>query len=104
MRKIIFALFLLAIIVPSMAELDLNQTIYLNGFSDGYQLGVLAVMARGNTTAAEEYNTLIQQYNDQLNATLTPEDAKLQWLAFVPMPDFSWYPEVLKQPFSDPWE
>lgn len=102
---------ILLLILPACAKADfnqsassgtdssINQSAYLNGFNEGYKLGVLVILAQNNATIAEEYNVLVQQHNDLLNKTLSEEDAESNKLAKVPMPSSA----LSKKP-SDPWD
>ncbi len=102
MIKSIFIIAMLALILPACAKLDSNQTMYLSGFNEGYRLGVLSVLAQSNSTAAQEYNALVQQHNDRLNKTLSPQDVKNKLLALVPIPTIK-VPAVQAKP-QDPWD
>ncbi len=110
MIKSIFIIAMLALILPACAKPDsnqsinqTNQTMYLNGFDEGYKLGVLAVLAQSNTTIAQEYNALVQQHNDLLNKTLSAEGAKAKLLAKVPLSIPAAASEAPAKP-SDPWD
>ncbi len=94
---------LLALIGLACGMTD-TQKAYIDGINDGFYLGELAWQARGNTTAAQLYNQEILKYNAFLNSTLNESEYALEELAPIPEPDLSWYPEILKQPFEDPWE
>lgn len=83
----------------SSANTSIDHNAYLNGFDEGYKLGVMVVLAQGNATIAEEYNVLVQQHNDLLNKTLSEENAESNLIAKVPMPSTA----PAKKPY-DPWE
>jgi hypothetical protein len=71
MRSIIALTILLALVLPSMALSPVEQA-YMDGVKEGLKLGQMA-------KNIDQYNTAIQQFNDQLNQTYGT-NASLMWL------------------------
>jgi hypothetical protein len=86
MRIIISMVLMALLIAPALGELNEQQKIYFTGIDKGYQMGFLAALGNTNATAAQAYNDLAKGYNDALNLTLSPGDARLEWLAMMPIP------------------
>lgn len=101
MIRSILIIAMLALVLPACAKVDINQTAYISGFDEGYRLGALSILAQSNATAAQEYNTLVQQHNDQLNKTLGSKGSKARLLAKVPIPAMK--PQTPAKP-RDPWD
>ena len=78
MRSIIALTLLLALALPSMALSPVEQA-YMDGVKEGLKLGKLA-------SNADQYNTAIQQFNDQMNQTYGA-NASLMWLPKIAIDD-----------------
>jgi len=86
MKTLIAILAVAVLILPAMGLTD-SQKNYFAGVDKGYQLGVLYVQAQGGPARAIEYNALVERYNAALNMSLGPQDASLEILAHIPIPD-----------------
>jgi len=97
MGKIMVPLILLSFMVAPCIAMSEQEAAYIAGINDGFYLGQLAGQARGNATAANLYNTEIAKYNDFMNSTLNASEARQEWLAFLPIPDDSWMPIIVRE-------
>lgn len=102
MKPISIILIAMLLAMPCMA-MSGNESIYLKGIHDGFNLGYMAAHAAGNSTATEMYNAEVVGYNAYLNRTLNASEYANESLILLPMPIDIYIPPVLRGDNKNVW-